>query len=166
MLPSPPNPSAGRDGVLATSQVLIPGLDPGTHTVRAVVSEVVVSIPFTITADDAPLPTTAADTTPDVAFKDLIDSGSLLTVFWYNEDTQSYLSYDPGSGQRRVQRPGDGRQRRHILGPVERGRQLPWQAPARRVGPGGATLKQSQTQDLRPWTRGPPRWPRDSLSNL
>jgi hypothetical protein len=74
---------------------LIPGLDSGTHTVKAVVSGTTVSAPFTITADDAPLATTAEDTTPDVAFKELIDSGSLLTVFWYNEDTQSYLSYDP-----------------------------------------------------------------------
>ena len=92
---NPSNPVVGRDGVLAPSTFLIPGLDPGTHTIRAKVGEPTVSVSFTITADDAPLATTAEDTTPDVAFKELIDSGSLLTVFWYNEDTQSYLSYDP-----------------------------------------------------------------------
>ena len=96
--PRPAGASVGRDGVLENVQVLIPALDPGTHTVRAEVGGeqgATVSAAFTITADDAVPAATAEDTTPDVAFKELIDSGSLLTVFWYNEDTQSYLSYDP-----------------------------------------------------------------------
>ena len=61
--PSPSNPSVTRDGVLQSSQILIPGLDAGTHTIKAEIGETVASTPFTITADDAPLPTTAEDTT-------------------------------------------------------------------------------------------------------
>ena len=33
--------------------------------------------------------------TPDVAFKELIDSGNLLTVYSFDEENQVYLSYDP-----------------------------------------------------------------------
>ena len=91
---NPSNPTVGRDGVLQPSTFLIPGLDPGTHTIRAKVGEPTVSITFTITADDALPPPTAA-TTPAAAFGALIDSGSLITVFRYNEDTQAYQSYDP-----------------------------------------------------------------------
>ena len=93
--PNPTNPNVGRDGVLASSQVLIPGLDPGTHNIRVEVSETVVSVPFTITDEAAPLPTTGEDVTPDVAFKELIDSGNLLTVYSFDEENQVYLSYDP-----------------------------------------------------------------------
>ena len=93
--PRPAGASVGRDGVLQSITILIPGLDPGTQSVKVDVGGSIVSQPFSITADDALPAATAEDTTPDVAFKELIDSGSLLTVFWYNEDTQSYLSYDP-----------------------------------------------------------------------
>ena len=93
--PNPAGASVGRDGVLQSVTILIPALDPGTLSVKVNVSDSIANTAFTITDEDAPLATTAEDTTPDVAFKELIDSGSLLTVFWYNEDTQSYLSYDP-----------------------------------------------------------------------
>ena len=52
--PKPAGPSADRDGVLQSSEILIPGLDPGTHTVKAIVGDAVVSIAFTITDEDAP----------------------------------------------------------------------------------------------------------------
>ena len=92
--PRPNGATVGRDGVLAPVEILIPGFDPGTQTVRATVSGSVVSTSFTITADDAPLPTTG-DQTPADAFKDLIDSGNLLTVYSFDEANQVYLSYDP-----------------------------------------------------------------------
>ena len=91
---NPSNPTVGRDGVLQSSQILIPGLDPGTHTVRATVGEPTVSVSFTITEDGAPLPSTG-DATPAEAFKELIDSGNLLTVYWFDAANQVYLSYDP-----------------------------------------------------------------------
>ena len=94
VIPNPANPSVNRDGILASSQVLIPGLDPGTHNVRVKVSDTVVSVPFTITSDDAPLASTG-DQAPADAFKALIDSGNLLTVYWFDAENQAYLSYDP-----------------------------------------------------------------------
>ena len=91
---NPSNPTVGRDGVLQPSTLLIPGLDPGTHTIRATVGEPTVSVSFTITEDGAPLPSTG-DATPAEAFKELIDSGNLLTVYWFDAANQVYLSYDP-----------------------------------------------------------------------
>ena len=46
---NPSNPTVGRDGVLQSTTILIPGLDPGTHTIRATVGEPTVSVSFTIT---------------------------------------------------------------------------------------------------------------------
>ena len=92
--PRPVGASVARDGILASSEILIPGLDPGTHTVRADVGDTVVNVAFTITADDAPLPSTG-DQSPADAFKVLIDSGNLLTVYSFDEENQVYLSYDP-----------------------------------------------------------------------
>ena len=94
VIPSPAGASVGRDGVLQTVTVLIPALDPGTLSVKVDVAGSIASTPFTITADDALPPPTEA-TTPAAAFAALIDSGSLITVFRYNEDTQAYQSYDP-----------------------------------------------------------------------
>ena len=96
---NPSNPTVGRDGVLQSSTFLIPGLDPGTHTIRATIGEPTVSVSFTITADDAPRPTTA-DQSPADAFGALIDNmvdgqSNLVGAFRYNEDTQTYQSYDP-----------------------------------------------------------------------
>ena len=91
---NPANPTVGRDGVLQSSSFLVPGLDPGTHTIRATVGEPTVSVSFTITPDGAPLPSTG-DATPAEAFKELIDSGNLLTVYWFDAANQVYLSYDP-----------------------------------------------------------------------
>ena len=53
-----------------------------------------VSVAFTITDDDAPLASTG-DQSPADAFKVLIDSGNLLTVYSFDEENQVYLSYDP-----------------------------------------------------------------------
>ena len=97
--PKPAGASAGRDGVLESITILIPALDPGTKTVKAIVGGTgvggaTVNTSFIITADDALPPPTEA-TTPAAAFAALIDSGSLITVFRYNEDTQAYQSYDP-----------------------------------------------------------------------
>ena len=92
--PRPVGPSAGRDGVLQETQVLIPGLDPGTHTVKVLVGEATVSTPFTITDEDA-LPPPAADQAPADAFAALIDSGNLIGVFRYDDETQTYQTYDP-----------------------------------------------------------------------
>ena len=92
--PSPVGASVGRDGVLQTVTILIPALDPGTLAVKVDVSGSIASTPFTITDDDA-LPPPADDQAPADAFAALIDSGSLITVFRYNEDTQAYQSYDP-----------------------------------------------------------------------
>ena len=127
---NPSNPTVGRDGVLQSTTILIPGLDPGTHTVRATVGEPTVSVSFTITADGAPLPSTG-DQTPAAAFKELIDSGNLLTVYWFDAASAGLPVLRSRSGQRRVQRPGDGQRRGSLLGPAERGHDLPREDPVR-----------------------------------
>ena len=98
VVPSPGSPSVGRDGVLASSQILIPGLDPGTHTVRVTVSGTVVSTPFTITADDAAPTTGAGDVPVADALQALIDnmvngSPNLVDAYLFDDSTQTYLSY-------------------------------------------------------------------------
>ena len=92
--PKPAGPSADRDGVLQSSEILIPGLDPGTHTVKAIVGDAVVSIAFTITDEDA-LPPPAEDQPTADAFAALIDSGNLIGVFRYDDEAQAYQTYDP-----------------------------------------------------------------------
>ena len=141
--PSPAIPRLDRAGVLAASQILIPGLDAGTHTVRATIGGVVVSAPFTITSDDAPLVSTGEQAPAD-AFKVLIDSGNLLTVYWFDAENQTYLSYDPDPANAGFKRPGYRQRRGSLLGPADRRHDLPWEDPVRRVVPGGTTLKQSQ----------------------
>ena len=86
--------SVDRQGVLPAVTVLIPALDPGTLAIKVDVAGSIASTAFTITADDA-LPPPTADTTPALAFKELIDSGNLLTVYSFDEENQVYLSYDP-----------------------------------------------------------------------
>ena len=149
----PDFPSVGRDGVLAsrTVTILIPALDPGTHTVKAQVGDdqgATVSVAFTITDEDF---VAAADShcrhrPPRDAFAALIDSGNLLTVYSFDEENQVYLSYDPdpaNAGFNNLDTVSSGD---ILLGPADRrGPDLPWQDPVRRVGPGGTTLKQSQT---------------------
>ena len=97
--PTPAGASVGRDGVLQPVSILIPALDPGTKTVKAIVGGTgvggaTVNTSFIITADDA-LPPPTADTTPGAAFKELIDSGNLLTVYWFDAEAQVFQSYDP-----------------------------------------------------------------------
>ena len=92
--PKPAGPSSDRDGILATSTILIPGLDPGTHTVKATVGDAVVSVAFTITDEDA-LPPPAEDQPTAEAFAALIDSGNLIGVFRYDDEAQAYQTYDP-----------------------------------------------------------------------
>ena len=120
--PNPAGASVGRDGVLQSVTILIPALDPGTLSVKVNVSDSIANTAFTITADDAPLATTAEDTTPDVAFKEPHRQRQPAHRVLVQRGHPVLLVLRPGSGQRRVQRPGDGRQRRHLLGPVERGR--------------------------------------------
>ena len=96
--PKPSGPSVNKDGVLEASEVLIPGLDPGTHTVKATVGGTVVSVGFTVTADA--VVTTAAtlsdeQTTAD-AFAVIIDNDdNLVGVFSFDNATQTWTSYDP-----------------------------------------------------------------------
>ena len=102
--PKPIGAAVGRDGVLEPVEVLIPGLDSGTHTVKAQVGGdkgATVSAPFTITDDAelAPVGTTA-DTTPADAFVALIENEvdgqpNLVGVFRYDDETQTYQTYDP-----------------------------------------------------------------------
>ena len=94
--PRPVGPSVSRDGTLQDTLVLVPGLDAGTHTVKVQVGDATVSTPFTITDDAALAPVgTTADTTPADAFAALIDSGNLIGVFRYDDETQAYQTYDP-----------------------------------------------------------------------
>ena len=150
--PRPAGASVGRGGVLENVQLLIPALDPGTHTIRAEVGGeqgAVVSAPFTITDEDAPLASTG-DQSPADAFKVLIDSGNLLTVYWFDAENQAYLSYDPdpaNAGFNNLDTVSGGKAYwvRLTADSTFLGKTL-----LRRVVPGGTTLKQSQTQDLRP----------------
>jgi len=96
--PKPSGPSVNKDGILEASEVLIPGLDPGTHTVKATVGGTVVSVGFTVTAD-AVVATAAAlsdeQTTAD-AFASVIDNDdNLVGVFSFDNATQTWTSYDP-----------------------------------------------------------------------
>ena len=96
--PKPSGPCVNKDGILEASEVLIPGLDPGTHTVKATVGGTVVSVGFTVTADA--VVATAADlsgeqTTAD-AFASIIDNDdNLVGVFSFDNATQTWTSYDP-----------------------------------------------------------------------
>ena len=161
--PRPVGPSVNREGILQDTVVLIPGLDAGTHTVKVQVGDATVSAPFTITDDATLAPVGAtADTTPADAFSALIENEvdgqpNLIGVFRFDEDAQTYQSYDPdpaNAGFNDLETVGSGdvfwvrlREAQFFLGKNR----------ARSLDPGGATLKQSQTQDLRPkrpWTRG------------
>ena len=94
--PRPVGPSVNREGILQDTVVLIPGLDAGTHTVKVQVGDATVSTPFTITDDAALAPVgTTADQSPAEAFAALIDTGNLIGVFRYNDETQAYQTYDP-----------------------------------------------------------------------
>ena len=94
--PRPVGPSVNREGVLQDTEVLIPGLDAGTHTVKVQVGDATVSTPFTITDDAALAPVgTTADQSPAEAFAALIDTGNLIGVFRYDDETQAYQTYDP-----------------------------------------------------------------------
>ena len=99
--PRPVGPSVNREGILQDTLVLIPGLDAGTHTVKVKVGDATVSAPFTITDDATLAPVGAtADTTPADAFSALIENevdgqSNLIGVFRFDEDAQSYQSYDP-----------------------------------------------------------------------
>ena len=105
----------------------------------------VVSVPFTITDEDAPPAATADDATPADAFKALIDSGNLLTVYWFDAENQVYLSYDPdpaNAGFNNLDTVSGGKA---YWVRLTAGLYLPREDPVRRVVPGGTTLKQSQT---------------------
>ena len=99
--PRPVGPSVNREGILQDTVVLIPGLDAGTHTVKIRVGDATVSTPFTITDDATLAPVGAtADTTPADAFSALIENEvdgqpNLIGVFRFDEDAQTYQSYDP-----------------------------------------------------------------------
>ena len=99
--PRPAGASVGRDGVLESVQLLIPALDPGTHTIKAEVGGqqgAVVSAPFTITADDAAPTTGAGDVPVADALQTLIDnmvngSPNLVDAYLFDGDAQRYLSF-------------------------------------------------------------------------
>ena len=96
--PRPSGAIVGRDGVLEPAQILIPGFDPGTHTVKANIGGTVVSIPFTITADDAAPTTGAGDVPVADALQALIDNmvngtPNLVDAYLFDDSTQTYLSY-------------------------------------------------------------------------
>ena len=96
--PRPAGPSVSRDGVLQDVQVLVPGLDAGTHTVKVVVGDATVSAPFTITADDAAPTTGAGDVPVADALQALIDNmvngtPNLVDAYLFDGDAQRYLSF-------------------------------------------------------------------------
>jgi hypothetical protein len=95
--PKPSGPSVSTDGVLESTEVLIPGLDLGSHTVKATVGDTVVSVGFTIV--EAPVSaagTGSAEQATADAFADVTgNDDNLISVFRFDNATQSWTSFDP-----------------------------------------------------------------------
>ena len=84
-----------------------------------------------------PAPRTPARRAPLIDH--LVDGSNLLGVFWFNDETQSYLSYDPDPDFA-FQRPGNGPKPGYLLAAPPRPAALPGEDPPRRLEPGGATV--------------------------
>lgn len=98
--PSPGNPNTDRDGNLPEMTVLIPGLDPGTASVRINVGGTVASAPFTVTsgAVGPSMMMKTEDAPVEEFLKDLIDNmvegqPNLVDAYYLDESTQTYQSY-------------------------------------------------------------------------
>jgi hypothetical protein len=95
--PKPSGPSVSTDGVLESTEVLIPGLDLGTHTVKATVGDTVVSVGFTIVEAAAPAAGagSAEQTTADAFDAVISNDNNLISVFRFDNATQAWSSFDP-----------------------------------------------------------------------
>ncbi|PKB78800.1 MAG: hypothetical protein BZY88_16605 [SAR202 cluster bacterium Io17-Chloro-G9] len=96
VLPAP-NPTTDANGHFET-EILVPALDTGSHTVKATVGSTTANAGYTVTtaaATATPAPA-SAETESAVVFAPIIDNNdNLVRVFRFDNATQGWSFYDP-----------------------------------------------------------------------